>query len=157
MRPDTQNTKITVGRPNVITPEMERVLFAYYTAGASVRVIHMKYGKEMGFSYASLINARDFYMWEQRCNAIRNLVMNSNTVAILDKYSNYMGFLDDLISDAMIRFSDNMEKGKNNSPFENYPEECWGATEDIIRRAWTRHLSDIGELYSTFPDADDGT
>lgn len=108
----------SVGRPNKITPEMERVLFAFYTAGASLRSIHQRFGKEMGFSYSALMNARDFYKWEDRCNAIRNIVMNDNTLNVANRYMDYMQFIDDLLSEAMIRFSQNVESGKTKSPFE---------------------------------------
>lgn len=119
MAPDYKNKEENaVGRPNKITPEMERVLFAFFTAGASLRSIHQRFGKEMGFSYSALMNARDFYKWEDRCNAIRNIVMNDNTLNIANRYADYMQFIDDLLSEAMIRFSQNVEGGKTKSPFE---------------------------------------
>lgn len=108
----------SVGRPAKITPEMEKLLFAYFTAGASLRSIHLRFGKEMGFSYAALTNARDFYKWEDRCSAIRNVIMNDNTINVANRYVDYMQFLDDLISEGMIRFSGNVESGKTKSPFE---------------------------------------
>lgn len=118
MQPDHTLKDQGVGRPNKITPEMERILFAYFTAGASLRAIHQRFGTEMTFSYSALMTARDFYRWEDRCNAIRNLVMNDNTLKIAERYKDYMQFLDDLVSESMIRFSENVSKGKTKSAFE---------------------------------------
>lgn len=119
MKPDFKlKEESSVGRPSRITPEMEKALFSYYTAGASLRSIHRRFGKEMDFSYSALVNARDFYKWESRCNAIRNLIMNDQTLKVAERYKDYLQFMDDLISEAMIRFTDNVSNGKIKSPFE---------------------------------------
>lgn len=133
MKPDYKlKEENSVGRPNKITPEMEKILFAYFTSGASLRSIHQRFGKEMDFSYSALVNARDFYQWEDRCNAIRNLIMNDNTLNIATRYKDYMQFLDDLISEAMIRFSDNVGRGKTKSPFETLKITNMKDLKDVI-------------------------
>jgi hypothetical protein len=117
MKPDYEMAKEGVGVPHKITPDMEKVLFAYYLAGASLNQIYRQFGDQLGFGLNALCNARDFYLWEQRKASISNLVSNDNVLKIADKFKDYLSFLDSLISDAMIRFTDNSQSGRNNNPF----------------------------------------
>lgn len=119
MKPQFENREKGVGAPRKITPEIEKMLFGYYAAGASLSQIHKQFGQELGFSYDALINARDFYLWEQRQNAIRNLIMNDNILNMTDRFKDYLSFMDDLVSDAIIRFADNSAAGRNSNPFNS--------------------------------------
>jgi len=119
MKPAHELIESGVGAPRKITPEMEKMLFAYYCAGASLAQIHRQFGREMGFSIDALYNARDYYLWENRQNAIRNLVMDDNTLALTDKFKDYIQFLDSIMSDAIIRFTDNSRDGRNTNPFNS--------------------------------------
>lgn len=113
------NTVAAVVREVKITPEIEKMLFPYYIAGATIRSLHQQFGKKFGFSLPTLYNAKDFYLWEQRKAAIRKRVMTDSDSAITTRMKDYVSFIDDLLSEAIIRFKDNSDGGQNNSPFNN--------------------------------------
>jgi hypothetical protein len=100
-----------------IVPDIEKILFPYYIAGASLRSIEQQFGDRFGFGLGALSNARDFYKWEERRKAIRGTVMNDNALQMAERTKDYMAFFDDLLSEAMIRFKDNSSKGNNSNPF----------------------------------------
>jgi hypothetical protein len=93
-------------------------LFSHYLAGASLRSIAKRYGKEMGFSISTLMKIKERYLWDERVKAIKNLVMNNHAVEVAQNLDKYRVFLEDMIEEAIMRFNENMEGGKNSSPFE---------------------------------------
>jgi len=109
----------TIGAPMKITPDIERILFPYFMAGASIRAIHQQFGRKQDFSLQSLYTARDFYKWEQRRNAIMKVTRNTSDLQMAERYKDYMAFFDDLISESMIRFQRNSDSGQNSNPFNN--------------------------------------
>jgi len=110
----------TIGAPMKIIPDLERILFPYFMAGASIRSIHQQFGRKKEFSLQSLYTARDFYKWEQRRNAIMKVTRTTTDLQLADRYGDYIAFFDDLISEAMIRFQRNSQSGDNSNPFNKF-------------------------------------
>ena len=100
-----------------ITPEIEKVLFPYWIAGVDIKQIHSRYGKEYDFTMCQLYRARDIYKWKERKALMNQLIAQDSVLKIKDRITEYMLFLDNIISDAMMRFSDNSENGRNTNPF----------------------------------------
>lgn len=107
-----------ITRIEKITPDIERVLFPYFMAGATCRSIWQQFGGKFGFSLNALYKARDFYLWKDRKKAITELVIGEEGAEIADRMKDYMSFFDDLMSEAIIRFKKNSESGRNSNPFE---------------------------------------
>lgn len=106
-------------RVEKITPDIEKVLFPHFVAGASVNSLHTQYGKQFGFGLKALYDAAKFYMWKERRHAIQKTVMTEQGVELADRMNDYVSFFDELMSEAMIRFRRNSDGGKNDNPFNH--------------------------------------
>jgi len=115
-----------------VTPDIEKLLFNYFVSGASVRSIHQQFGIKYGFSLQSLYTARDIYKWEQRRAAIFKVVRNDNDLNMAERVKDYQAFLDDLLSEAIIRFSDNSATGQNKNPFNTLKVTSIKDIKDLI-------------------------
>jgi hypothetical protein len=133
----TNTVVAAIGKEIKITPEIEKMLFPYYIAGASVRSIYQQFGTKFGFSMVTLYNAKDFYLWEQRRAAIRKKVMNDADSAIALRMKDYMTFLDDLLSEAIIRFKDNSDTNNNKNPFNTLKITSIKDIKDTIELMFT--------------------
>jgi len=121
-RLETYDSEIEVDRGMVrmekITPDIERILFPYFMAGATLRSIHQQFGTKFNFGMQSLYKARDFYLWEDRKKAITSIVVSEQGAEIASRMNDYLSFFDDLMSEAIIRFKKNSMDGRNSNPFE---------------------------------------
>ena len=116
--------KNTVADPNYpkeckIGWDLEKVLFPYYSSGATLQAIHQQFGIKYGFNLTQLRSAAQFYAWEKRKHHIRMMVLSNNDKDIAERFSTYAGFLDNMISEAIIRFQMNSQNGNNNNPLND--------------------------------------
>lgn len=116
---EARSKKDVLTPPKSIGPELQQELFSYYMTGASCRQIQKRLGHKYKFSLHDLYIARDFYKWKERKVAIHKTVRNDSDMQIVERMKTYVEFLDDLMSEAMMRFKDNTENGMNNNPFNN--------------------------------------
>jgi len=103
----------------VISPELESELFGYYFNGVNLKTIAQKYGSRYNFRLKDLQKCADKYQWNEQINAIFSNKANKRIDDYSQKCEDYCNFLDDIISEAMARFVENVKTGKTDGTFCN--------------------------------------
>jgi hypothetical protein len=101
-----------------IPAEIEAILFGYYYAGVGLKTIYDKYGTKYSFTYSDLVSCSKINKWSNQINAIKGEIVNKRIDTFSQRSEEYCNFLDDIISEGMARFLDNVKSNKVSNPFE---------------------------------------